>query len=82
MKASQAFPDFISFYERLYFPDPGDIYLPFFLGEIFIFSGFYVAAMIFLLTNNRFPFYILIEPFNRHFWQKIKFACKHLFRRK
>jgi len=75
MKASQAFPDFSS-YCKVFLEDVDMIYFPFHFGLVWWLSGFYFLVML-LLINNLFPFFILIEPFNRHFWQKIKSTSKY-----
>lgn len=71
MWAYQAFPDFPS-YCRVFLVDVDMIYFPFNVGSILALACLYFLLMILFLLCNGFPFFILIESFNRHFWQKVK----------
>ena len=81
IKASQAFPDFSS-YCKVFLDDVDMICFPFYFGSVWASSGLYVLVMSFFLLDNRFPFFIFIEPFNLHFWQKIKPAINYLMGRR
>ena len=76
---SEVFLDFSSYYR---FASRGtySIYFPFHFGSLLAFSCCYFLILI-LMVNNRFPFFILLEPLSRHFWQRAKHCLEFLKRR-
>ena len=70
VKASEAFPDFQSYY-RIFGPVVYSIYLPFHMGSILFVSVLYFFLLICMVSNS-FPFFVVIEPLNKHVWRRLK----------
>ena len=71
VKASDIFRDFQAYY-RMVDCDFYSVYFPFTLFSPGFFLFLYGTLLIFFVIDNRFPFFIVIEPLNTHFWQKLK----------
>ena len=68
--ASEVFPDFTSYYKIAGDGFPA-IYFPFTIFSISSFASLYCIFLIFII-KYQLPFFILVEPLNIHFWQRIK----------
>jgi len=67
--AVYAFPNFASYYEVVNY-GVKSLGCPF--GYVTIFFSCLYLFMIVSTTNNQTSLYVLIEPLNRHFWQKLR----------
>ena len=71
VKASEVFHDFQAYYRMI---DYGfySVYFPFSVFSPLLFIFIYGYLLIYFVIDNRFPFFVVIEPLNTHFWQKLK----------
>jgi len=70
VNASEVFPDFQAYY-RVFGPLVYSIYFPFHFGTIFYISGLYFFLLL-CMISNRLPFFLVIEPLNKHVWRRFK----------
>ena len=80
VKASEVFHEFQEYY-KIFDSEFSCVYFSFSFFSPLPFIYIYVVLLLFFLIDNRFPFFVVIEPLNTHFWQKLRLMIGRLLRR-